>query len=1162
MYWLMRRAHTRTCISIAILLAWCACAFALDPSLDVSQYAHTSWKVRDGFVRGEIESIAQTPDGYLWLGTEFGLIRFDGVRAVPWQPPGNQHLPPGSVYSLLVSRNGTVWIGTSKGLASWKDGKVTRYPELEEQFIFAVLEDRDGTIWVAAGGMPTAGRICAIRNGSLECFGGDGQLGPGVFALHEDRNGNLWAGVVDGLWRWKPGPPKFFSLPGAPQGILALADDSDGALLVGWRGGIFRFVDGKAEPYLLPGFSGHFLAEKMFRDGNDSLWLGTTGLGLVHVHQGRTDVFSKADGLSGDRAYAIFKDREGNVWVSTTEGLDRFREQAVVTLTAKQGLQTAVVGSILSDKNGSVWLATLEGLERWDHGRITIPSTGGSKRDGKLNGSNPNSLFLDGRGRIWVSTLREIGYLENGRFISIKGVPGGWKLSITQDIAENVWVVSEEFGLSRISPKNDVLQIPWSSLGHKDNASVLAADHERGGLWIGFFRGGIAYFSDGQILAAYTPADGLGTGRISDFQFDDDGTLWVSTAGGLSRLKNNHVATLTSKNGLPCDAVHWTIEDNDHSWWLYMACGLVRIDRSALNDWAAAIDNGQNTTPAIHVTVFDSLDGVKSLSSPSFWDPQVAKTPDGKLWFLPMDGVSVIDPHHLPINKLPPPVHVEEIIADGKTYDAASPGTQGLRLPPRVHNLEIHYTALSLVAPEKVRFRIKLEGVDPDWRELNDRHENYTNLGPGHYRFRVLACNNSGVWNEEGAALQFVIPPAWYQTNWFRALCVAAFLAVLYGLYRVRVGQLRAQEEKFREAIESIPAMAFVAQPDGNRTFVNKGWVDYTGLTVEQAAGSGWQEAVHPEDRKRVVAKWESALASGEPMDYEARFRRAADGQYRWFVVRVVPLRDKRGKIVKWSGTATDIEDRKRAEQLQSDIAHINRVSMMGELAASISHELKQPITATIANADTSLRWLKHNPPDLDEVRELVENIAKDGSRATDIIDRLRSLYKKSPPKREPVEVNAIVREMVVLLRGEASRQGVSVRMDLEENLPKIVADRVQLQQVLMNLMLNAIEAMKETGGVLTVRTQVEGDGRVRISVSDTGVGLPEEKADEIFNAFVTTKEQGSGMGLAISRSIVESHGGKLWATPNEGRGATFHFSLPNAAEGARETAAETTGKG
>jgi signal transduction histidine kinase/ligand-binding sensor domain-containing protein len=772
------------------MLAWCARAVALDPSLDISQYAHTMWRVRDGFAKGEIDSIAQTPDGYLWLGTEFGLFRFDGMRAVPWQPPGNQHLPPGTVYSLLVSQNGTVWIGTRKGLASWKDGKLKRYQELEGEFIYAVLEDRNGTIWAAAGGSPTAGKLCAIRDDRVSCSGGDGQLGPGVLSLHEDKHGNLWAGVVDGLWKWEPGPPKFYSLPGAPNGILALADAPDGALLIGWRGGIFRFVDGKTEPYLLPGFSGHFVAERMFRDREDSLWIGTIESGLVHVHQGRTDVFSKSDGLSANRAYSIFSDHEGDIWVSTIEGLDRFRDLAAATLTTKQGLPTPLVGSILADRHGGVWLGTVDGLKKWDRGRITTPSTGSPKLGGKLNENAPDSLFQDDRGRIWVSTFHDFGYLENGRFTSTKGVPRGWKLSISQDAAENLWVISEQVGLSRISTQNDVVQIPWLRLGYKDNASVLAADHKQGGLWIGFFQSGIAYLSDGQVRASYTTSDGLGAGRISDFYFDNDGTLWVSTEGGLSRLKNNRLATLTSENGLPCDTIHWAMEDNDRSMWLYTACGLVRIAHSEVDAWSAAAENQGGMDRKIQVTVFDNSDGVRSLANPGHSHPQVAKTPDGKIWFLPWDGVSIIDPQHIPFNKLPPPVHIEQITADGKTYDPAN----GLQLPSRVQHIDIDYTALSLVAPEKNQFRFRLQGYDRDWRDVSNRRQAfYTNLPPGHYTFRVIASNNSGVWNEAGAALEFSVLPAFYQTNWFRLLCVTAFVALVWAVYRLRLYQMQRQ---------------------------------------------------------------------------------------------------------------------------------------------------------------------------------------------------------------------------------------------------------------------------------------------------------------------------------------------------------------------------------
>jgi PAS domain S-box-containing protein len=1139
MYFYMGKARTHAVFSLAALLAWCGCTFALDPSLDTNQYSHTAWRIRDSFIKGWVAAIAQTPDGYLWLGTEFGLLRFDGVQTVPWQPPGNVPLPSGRILSLLVSRDGTLWIGTAKGLANSKGSTVTQFPELEGEAIYALFEDREATIWVGAGGEPRSGKLCAVRGSTVDCYGGDGRLGHGVFAFYEDRNSNLWVGVEDGLWRWKPGPPKFYSLPSAPNGIHAVGEGFDGALLVGWKGGIYRFTEGKMP---LPWISHQLEAKKILSDRNGGIWIATWNHGIVHFHQGRTDLFTASDGLSGDDVQNLFEDREGNIWVSTLEGLDRFRDYAVATLTSRQGLSSDLVGSILAGKDGRLWFATYGGLNRSDQVEITIPSTGSSKRDGKLNGSNPSSLFQDDQGRIWISTLRGLGYLENGRFNPIKGAPFGHVPSITQDTASNLWLVDETVGLVRMSPKGDIRQIPWGNLGHSDHGTALAADHKPGGLWIGFVMGGISYLTDGQVRASYGVADGLGKGRVSDFLFDHNGTLWISTEGGLSRLKNSRLATLSSKIGLPCDKVHWTIEDKDHSFWLYTACGLVRIARPELEAWATAVDKGQDKKPSVQVTTFDSSDGVRSLSEPGYYHPQVAKTPDGKLWFLPWDGVSVIDPHHLPFNKLPPSVHIEKITADDNAVEISN----GMHLPTGVRHLDIDYTALSLVVPEKVRFRVKLEGEDKDWRELvNVRHVEYTNLPPRHYRFRVLASNNSGVWNEEGASLDFVIPPAWYQTNWFRAVCVAVFVGLIWLAYWLRVHELEEREKKFREAVESLPGLAFIARSDGYRTFLNKGWVEYTGISAEQASGSGWQAAVHPDELRRVLDKWRSATAAGEPFDYESRLRHA-DGNYRWFHTRVVPLRDKRGKVVKWCGLATDIEDRKRAEQLQADLAHTNRVSLLGELAASIAHEVNQPLSGIVSNAGASLRWLAGDAPNMEEAREAARRIVRDGKRAGEIIYRLRSLYKKTPPKRELIDVNEIIGEMVAMLRSEANRFAVSIRTELAADLPRITADGVQLQQVLMNLMLNGIEAMNQTGGVLTVKSQPE-DGHVVISVSDTGIGLPPEKADRIFDAFYTTKPQGSGMGLAISRSIIESHHGRIWATANDGRGASFHFSLPTA---------------
>ena len=784
-----------------VLLAWCPPAFALNPSLDVSQYGHTSWKIRDGFIKGQITSMAQTPDGYLWLGTEFGLLRFDGVRNVPFQPPAGQPLPSNEIFSLLAARDGTLWIGTAKGLASWKDGRLTRFAELDDHYIYKVLEDHEGSVW-ASGLTVTNGKLCAIREGAIRCHGEDGALGRGAFNLFEDSKGHLWAGVKDGLWRWSPGPPTFHPLAGEANGIQGLGEDVDGTLLVGWRGGVQRFVDGKTEAYPLPASVGQFRTKRLLRDRDGGLWIGTQGRGLVHVHRGRTDVFTSADGLSSDYIYHLFEDREGNIWAATMNGLDRFREFAVATLTVKQGLSNALVGAVLADRDGSVWLATAAGLNRWNDGQMTVyreraarPAPGVREIVGSgVPDKGLVSLFQDDRGRIWVSALQGVGYLENDRFTSLSGVPDGNLIGIVQDGAGTLWFANERRGLYQMPRGGEVRHLPWAALGHRDHASALVADSSRGGLWLGFHLGGVAYFADDQVRATYAAADGLGEGRVNHLRLEQDGVLWAAAEGGLSRLKDGRAATLTGKHGLPCDAVHWSMEDDSRTLWLYTACGLVSIARTELDAWAASVDRGEEGQRAIRATVFDSSDGVRILAGGSHNSPQVAKSSDGKLWFLPLDGVSVFDPHHLPFNRLPPPVHVEQLIADRKAYEATAEAGGRVRLPPLIRDLEIDYTALSLAAPEKVRFRYRLEGRDADWQEAGHRRQAfYNDLPPGDYRFRVMACNNSGVWNEAGTFLDFSVAPAFHQTTWFRVSAVAVFLLLLGALYQLRLRQVARQ---------------------------------------------------------------------------------------------------------------------------------------------------------------------------------------------------------------------------------------------------------------------------------------------------------------------------------------------------------------------------------
>ena len=762
-----------------LLLIWSPRVRALDPSLDVSQYAHTSWKVREGFSKGEINAIVQTSDGYLWLGTDFGLLRFDGVRAVSWHPPVDQRLPSDNIRSLLAARDGTLWIGTDKGIASWKDGKLTQYRDLAGQYVIRLLEDHEGLIWASGLASPT-GRLCAIQNGSVHCYGEDGSLGNGVYGLYEDSNSILWAGVDDGLWRWKPGLPHFYPIPGSVDSIRAFGEDTDGRLLISTGKGIQRFADGKIESYPLPGTAQQFRAHNILRDREGGLWIGTRDRGIVHVHQGRTDVFAQSDGLSGNDVLSVFEDREGNIWVSTLDGLDRFHGFAAATFSVKQGLSGGDAGSVLAPADGSVWFGTSSALDRRNKGQITSYDV----REGKINGLAPNSLFQDTHGRIWVSTISGFGYLEGGQFVPIRSLPGGTVHSIAEDTAGNLWIANQEFGLFHLLPGKVVEQIQWSRLGHKDHATALAGDLSGSGLWLGFFNGGVAYIVDGKVQASYSSANGLGEGLVNDLRFDQNGTLWAATEGGLSRLRNGHFATLTSKKGLPCDGVNWMIEDDARSLWLNMPCGLVEIAHSELDAW------DDNPEQAIHARIFDSSDGVRSSADAGGYTPRVAKSTDGKLWYTGLDGASVIDPSHIPFNKLPPPVHVEQITADRKSFDA----TENLRLPPLVRNLEIDYTALSLVAAERVFFRYKLEGIDRDWQDVRTRRQAfYTDLPPGTYHFHVIACNNSGVWNETGDQLDFSVAPAWFQTNLFRVACAAVFLLILWALYQLRLRQLAHQ---------------------------------------------------------------------------------------------------------------------------------------------------------------------------------------------------------------------------------------------------------------------------------------------------------------------------------------------------------------------------------
>jgi ligand-binding sensor domain-containing protein len=501
---------------LGVLAAACPAALALNPSLEISQYGHTSWTIRDGFFKGSVYAIAQSANGYLLLRTEFGLAHFDGIRNTARAPPSNQPLPSTNVRSLLVARDGTLWIGTIEGLVSWKDGQLTRYPELAGQHPFTLIEDREGTLWAGTYSVPNA-KLCAIRAGIFTCYGQDGIFGQWVESLYEDSGGHLWAGTATGLWRWKPGPPQRYSPPHLIESDQAILEDEAPSRLIVLCQGVWRMAEGKAEPYPLRGVPWPFTPLNILRDRDGGLWIGTLEHGLLHSYRGRTDVFSRSDGLSGNHIRSLFEDREGNIWVATTDGLDRFRSLAATTFSVRQGLSSPSAMSVVAARDGSVWTGTEDGSNRWKNGAISIYRASAPPRqagpadpegvhrgvreivDRGLADNQVGSLFEDDRGRVWVSAYRGISRFENGRFQRLAGPPGGWVNGITGDGSGGVWIAYQDLGLFHVEQDRVVERFPWAKLGH-GLAATMMLDPRTKGLWLGFFQGGLAYFQVGRCV--------------------------------------------------------------------------------------------------------------------------------------------------------------------------------------------------------------------------------------------------------------------------------------------------------------------------------------------------------------------------------------------------------------------------------------------------------------------------------------------------------------------------------------------------------------------------------------------------------------------------------------------------------------------------------------
>jgi ligand-binding sensor domain-containing protein/signal transduction histidine kinase len=767
---------------IPLLLICGGRAHALDPSHTVGEFARRAWQTDNGLPQNTVHSIAQTADGYIWIATEEGLARFDGLGFAVFDKQNTPALKSNDVRALMATREGgSLWVCTAAGIARLSGGEwrtFTTAEGLAGNDVATAYEDRDGSIWVA-----TSEGLSRYREGSFTSFTSkDGLAKGGVQAVSEDAEGNLWIGTDEGLSRFRDDVfTSFTSKDGLPGGGVAVIErGADGCMWLGTTAGLSSLCDGRFRNYTaafgLP--NDRVISLRAEREG--SLWVGTAS-GLARFREGRFETFDDEEGLSDGIILSLFEDAEGSLWVGTESGgLRQLKDKKFITYTTREGLASDLVKSIYEDRAGNIWVGTYGGgLNLLKGGYVKTYTT----EDG-LASNIVLSLVEDAEGALWVGTPDGLSRFRDGEFktyTSAEGLPNDFVRSIYADRAGALWVGTRG-GLARL--KDGAFTSYTTREGLPDDFVGTIYEDAAGALWVGTL-GGLSRFAGGR-FTNYTTREGLSDNVVISIHGDREGRLWIGTnGGGLNLLKDGRFTSFTTRDGLPNDTIYRILEDARGRLWMSCNKGVFRLEKSELEEFAAG--RIHSLTPVVYGTA----DGMRTRECSGGGHPSAWRGADGRLWFSTIKGVAMIDPEHLASNEQPPPTVIEQVRVDGEVVAAAAPHVE---LAPGKSRFDFYYAGLSFVAPEKVRYRYKLEGFDRDWVDGGDRRvAYYTNLGPGEYRFLVLASNNDGVWSRTPATFAFRLAPHFYRTYWFYALVLVCAALMAWQIYALRLRQVRAR---------------------------------------------------------------------------------------------------------------------------------------------------------------------------------------------------------------------------------------------------------------------------------------------------------------------------------------------------------------------------------
>ncbi len=1076
-------------------------ALALDPARALTQYQRRSWGPEDGLPCSNVNSVTQASDGYLWLGTEEGVVRFDGVRSQVFDRKNDSEIGSTVVYTVRENSRhpGELILGTAGGFGHLVAGRMQAFPSADSpanQSGKIVFQDPvDGASWVRT----VRGLVRISPDGKVT---GPFEGTPGWPVEHirtvcRDGAGHLWLGTVGGLYRQHGGGddtagPRFDLLPGwEGKKVDGLIQARSSGLWVASRdAGVGRLApDGTFHVYLT--LTGQ-LVKAMLEDRAGTLWVGTNDAGLFRFPAGDDPgigpppvALTTANGLIHNSVNDLCEDREGNLWIATEDGLEVLRDTRFVNYGPPEGLADEDVRSVFEDAHGRLWMGDENGLGMLAPGETRVvnyplapsPNRPGNSRALSIARGDDDDTLLVGTsaglvrwrdGKVELLPLRED--LDRSA-VSV----------LCRDASGDYWVGTDS-GVYQVR-NGEVLAHLTAGTGLSSNTVFAMHADRHGNLWVGTNGGLSRRWPDGRITTIPSSGPERLEGAVLSF-FEDStggGDLFVGTYSGLYRLRvaddgGVKITRYTEREGLFDNKTWGMVADAQGYLWMSSNKGISRV---ALADFAR-LDRGK--IPSIPYVAYGVADGMRSREGNGGYQPVVCRTRLGQLWFATIKGATVVDPARVSINSLPPPVQVEELSANGKVIFAntvkATGGAENdplIELAPGTQKLDFRYTALSLVNPEANRFRYWLEGFDAGWTDAGtERTAHYTNLPPGNYRFHVQAANSDGVWNTQGATMAFHLRPFFYQTEWFCALIVGtAFVLLgllLHGLRRRWQRRLASAEAKLRERERTAEILR----------------------------------------RSKEESEHAHAVAEQARRDAEAA--------------------------------------REEAEGARQEAERANAAKT--EFLSRLSHELRTPLNAILGFGQLlQMETLSSMQG------ESVEHILGGGRHLLSLVDEILDISHivsgEAIMSIENVELNSLLEEAVELVEPLTRDRGVSVQIEPGLRPVSLPVDRQRLKQVLLNLLANAIKYNRPVGGEVSIEVQAVGRPEPgaslheRILIRDNGSGIDPAGIAKLFTPFERLGAaygpiEGTGLGLTISKQLVEAMGGTIGVESVQGVGSTF----------------------